>query len=681
MDIRPIKKFNKIMNASDDKSILQRIVLFASFAKGKTVVGHSVTCDDVKTAISCVKALGATVTEEQDVLTIEPVKEWKDATLDCGNSATTMRLLCGILCGKGASYILTGDESLSKRPMERVCEPLRKLGANIETTDGHAPIYIRPSKLHGATIKMDIDSAQVKSAILLSALDAEGETVVEERNCTRDHTEILLMNFGADIYVEGKTIVVNKCDITAKECVAVKDISSASYFFALGALKGKVKVCGVGINAKRRGILNVFSRMGVKYRIDNLQIVCGEYVGDITVKKSKISPVTIEKEELPTMIDELPLIALACAFAKGESVIRGAEELRIKESDRLNAISELITALGGECRISGDDLTIIGKGGLQGGCSYESNDHRMVMTATVGLMLSKLGGTIKGEKNVAISFPDFYHELGIIRDNLSLAVIGKDVSRSKSGEYHKFILNEFGTSCNYETLSVSPTELENTVTRLLKEKDGFNVTIPYKKDVISYLTATINIPKEMETVNTVVCQNKEGYSTDGEGFLYSLYENKVKVKNKSVLVYGVGGAGKCVAKALKEQGAKVDVFRRNADELKKIQEYLSVGVYDETKKYDIIINATGVGMHETVGVSPLTEEQIKKTKLAIDLIYEPKESEFLAIAKKNKIRTINGEGMLFYQAYLADCIYLQIEKNKKQAVRLFKKYTLERKEK
>ncbi|MBQ7368206.1 MAG: shikimate dehydrogenase [Clostridia bacterium] len=262
---------------------------------------------------------------------------------------------------------------------------------------------------------------------------------------------------------------------------------------------------------------------------------------------------------------------------------------------------------------------------------------------------------------------------------LRLGLIGKDVSKSPSGKIHAFILKELGVACEYETVSVSPNGLDSVLRRFLGDFDGFNVTIPYKRDVFEYLDGIEGDAAICGAVNTVVCGTRTGYNTDGKGFLMMLCGAGLDVSGKRVLVLGAGGSGRSSAVALKNAGANVAMYRRNKAELDEV--CLQLGVEAATKPekggYDIVVNCTGVGMHDTEGRSPVGESAFAGAEAAVDLIYVPQESEFLRLARMKKIRTVNGAAMLFYQAYFADCLFLGKTPSEDEAIKLYKKYSTE----
>ena len=411
------EKFEGEFSLPGDKSITHRAIMLNGGAAGEAVITNALMGEDCLSTCRCMRALGAKIDRDGTTLRVVGAPKFRRGTeLDCGNSGTTIRLLTGYVAGKGVNATLFGDESLSTRPMGRIAEPLSLLGANVKTTDGHAPVCVLPTKLYGADVELKISSAQVKSAVLLAGISADGETRVTEPVKSRDHTERMLAAMGAEISVDGNTVWVKKSVLNATDVCVPSDISSAAYFRALGALKGRTLCKNVGINPTRTGILKAFDLLGVKYSLLNVRLSGGEETADILVEKSDMRAITLTAEDIPSMIDELPLVALLCAFADGETRITGAKELRVKESDRIRTTTELINRLGGDCQELPDGFVIRGKESLAGGDVDSYLDHRIAMTAAVGMLSSKNGGRILRPECCAISFPDFFEKLGIKND-------------------------------------------------------------------------------------------------------------------------------------------------------------------------------------------------------------------------------------------------------------------------
>ncbi|HIZ10007.1 MAG TPA: 3-phosphoshikimate 1-carboxyvinyltransferase [Candidatus Borkfalkia avicola] len=411
MNIAPRREFYGTFDIPGDKSITHRAVMFNAAAEGEALISNALLGEDCLSTAACMRALGAQVDVSGTQVRVRGVPRFRDAECFCGNSGTTMRLLTGLAAGRGVSVRLTGDDSLSRRPMERIAQPLRLLGASVETTGGCAPVLVRPARLTGREVHTQVASAQVKSALLLAALGAEGETVVVEPLKTRDHTERMLAAMGADIRASGTRVAVRGGSLRAVDVEVPGDISSAAYFMALGALRGETVCRNVGVNPTRTGILSAFDKMGVKYSLENGRTVCGEPVADIRVKKSELRAISLKREDMPALIDELPVLALMLAFADGESVIAGAEELKVKESDRIRTTAEMINALGGDCTPTQDGFVIRGRESLRGGAVRSHEDHRIAMSGAVGLIASGYGGSIEGAECVGISFPGFYKML------------------------------------------------------------------------------------------------------------------------------------------------------------------------------------------------------------------------------------------------------------------------------
>ena len=378
------------------------------------MITNALMGEDCVSTCRCMRALGAEIDIDGTTLRVKGTPRFRRGReLNCGNSGTTIRLLTGFVAGKEIDAMLYGDDSLSSRPMKRVAEPLTLLGADVKTTDGHAPVYVSPKKLCGADVTIPVASAQVKSALLLAGISAEGVTSVTEPNKSRDHTERMLAAMGADVQVNGNRVTVKKSTLKSLDVRVPADISSAAYFMALGALKGKTLCKNVGVNPTRTGILKAFDLLGVKYRLLNERVSGGELTADILVEKTPMKGIELTGEDVPSMIDELPLVALLCAFADGESRISGAKELRVKESDRIKTTAELIRNIGGDCTETEDGFIIRGKNKLRGGDIDSYLDHRIAMAGAVGLIASEFGGNIYRPECCAISFPDFFEKLGI----------------------------------------------------------------------------------------------------------------------------------------------------------------------------------------------------------------------------------------------------------------------------
>ncbi len=400
-----------------DKSISHRAVLIGAICDGETHVTGFGRSADTEATIAAVRALGAGIEEGGDELRIAGAGlrslSAPAAPIDCGNAGTLVRLLTGILAGQpDGRFELTGDASLSRRPMERIAEPLGRMGARIATTGGSLPLAIDGVPLHGIDYALPVASAQVKSAVLLAGLYADGETTVVEPAPTRDHTELMLAAAGADVTARPKSVTVRPASHLALGEVEVPgDFSSAAPFIVAATLVpgSEIHVHGVNLNPRRTGLLAILERMGARITTYNRRSIGGEPGGDIEVHAAPLVGTTVEGLEVPIAIDELPLFALAASCARGESVLRGAEELRLKESDRIEATTDALRALGVRARATEDGFRITGvPARLRGGRVSSRGDHRLAMVATVAGLASREGVGLEGAEAVTVSFPGFF---------------------------------------------------------------------------------------------------------------------------------------------------------------------------------------------------------------------------------------------------------------------------------
>lgn len=396
-----------------DKSISHRAIMFSSLAKGITTIENPSKGADCLSTLDVFRSLGVDAEFKTDkTLIINSKCGLKDPEkpLYCGNSGTTMRLMSGILAGQNFDSILTGDESLSKRPMGRVIEPLRLMGAKIDS-DGRAPLKIYGQQLHSIDYVYPNSSAQVKSCVLLAGMHASGKTSFTESYVSRNHTELMLEYLGAEIKVEGTKITIEKSELVPKNIFVVGDISSAAFFISAALIvpNSEIILKNVGLNPTRTGILDVVKMMGGNIEILDKTVVCNEEVGDLRVKYSELKGCTIEGELIPRLIDELPVIAVLATQAKGTTIVKNAEDLRNKESDRIKAIVTELKKLGAKIEETPDGFIIEGaECALKGGVEVETyHDHRLAMSLYVAGFVCENPIVINGFEWVNISFPEF----------------------------------------------------------------------------------------------------------------------------------------------------------------------------------------------------------------------------------------------------------------------------------
>jgi 3-phosphoshikimate 1-carboxyvinyltransferase len=402
-----------------DKSISHRSVLLGALGEGETHVTGFGRSGDTQSTIDAARTLGAEVEDvAEDELIVHGVglRGLRAGTIDCGNAGTLMRLVMGVLAGQKGRFELTGDESLSARPMERIAEPLRQMGASIETTDGHAPVIIEGSDaLHGIGYELPVASAQVKSAVLLAGLNAEGPTTVVEPVPTRDHTELMLESAGVRVKRRATSVTVEPAaSLHLGEVDVPGDISSAAPFLAAAALVpgSDITIHDVNLNPRRTGFLDVLERMGAHLAIFNKHKAGREHVGDIQIQYTELGAVEVNGNEVPLLVDELPLVALLAVHARGKSFVRGAQELRVKETDRIEAVTDGLRSFGAHIHSREDGWEINGvPTRLKGGRIDSRGDHRIAMLGAVAGLASREGVEIVGAETVAISFPGFFQLL------------------------------------------------------------------------------------------------------------------------------------------------------------------------------------------------------------------------------------------------------------------------------
>ena len=420
MRIEPVPSLVAHVAVPGDKSISHRAVLIGAVCEGETVISGFGRSADTEATIAAARALGVEVVDEEvDLLRVRGVGlgglRQPEAPVDCGNAGTLMRLLAGLFAGQEGRLELAGDGSLSARPMERVAEPLRRMGARVETTDGHAPLVVEGGELRAIDYELPVPSAQVKSAVLLAGMQAEGSTTVVEPIPTRDHTERLLERAGARVTRRPTSVTVERAErLQLPEVEVPGDVSSAAPFLVAAAIVpgSAVTVHGVGLNPRRTGLLDVLERMGAKIAVYNRRPIGGEPAGDVEVRTSDLVGTTVSAAEVPSLVDELPLLAVAACHARGDTVVHGASELRHKESDRLEAIVEELRRIGGHVRATRDGFRIRGvPARLRGGVVDARGDHRLSMLGAVAGVASREGVELRDADVVDTSFPGFFDVL------------------------------------------------------------------------------------------------------------------------------------------------------------------------------------------------------------------------------------------------------------------------------
>ena len=415
MVIQKIKKAVGQIKVPGDKSISHRAVMLGSLASGVTEISGFLKGADCLSTIDCFRKMGIDIDINGENVTVHGngLRGLKkpDEMLYTGNSGTTTRLLCGILAGQNFDTSITGDVSIQKRPMGRVVKPLSMMGAKIENE--YCPLYITGTKLHGIDYKMPVASAQVKTAIILAGLYADGETVIHEIEKSRDHTELMLSAMGADLTVDNLDITVKPTnDLTAVNVDVPSDISSAAFFLVLGAImpNSQITVTNVGINPTRTGIIDVLKDMGADITLENVHTSAGETVANITVRSSSLKGTTVGGDIIPRLIDELPIIAVAAVFADGQTVIKDAQELKVKETNRIRAVVDEFNKCGIDITETDDGMIINGGKSIHGADFKTYGDHRMAMSLTVLAQLADCESTLDDSDCACVSYPTFFDD-------------------------------------------------------------------------------------------------------------------------------------------------------------------------------------------------------------------------------------------------------------------------------
>ncbi len=550
-----------------DKSLTHRAFIAAAIADSKSVIRNVTFSRDVLSTVEALRALGANIAIKGDCAVVTPVVSPPEGqvVLNCGNSGTTARLLAGVAAGLGVNAVFTGDESLSKRPMDRVVKPLRRLGADIFLRND-CLFECRGGALRGAEIISEVNSAQVKSAVLFAGLFAEGETVYSERCPTRDHTEILLRELGADIAV-GQSVSVRKSRIRGFETVLPNDPSSAAYSVALALLtKREALFTDVLLNERRMGFYRALQRAGARIQFVNVRSVLGEKVGDVEVLPSELSPLTLSAAQAADAIDEIPLLAVISLFTAGTHTFEGVSELAFKESDRIEAILHMASVAKQRAEFCNGTLTVHSDGKPLAKRRFKTfGDHRVAMCEAVACIAA--GGGCIDDAPFDVSHPNFLSSIGVCP--LKLGLIGTHVAQSVSPRMQTYLAMQAGVCCSYVTVTLPENVSDGELLRVAQSFDGLNVTMPFKTRMAKLLKA------DVPAVNTIG-KNIAATSTDGYGLTRPLEKHGVCFAKKPLWIVGAGGAAEsCVCELLK-YGCQLQVINRTEANAKRLRDKYSL---------------------------------------------------------------------------------------------------------
>lgn len=421
--VNPTAALKGVITPPGDKSISHRSILINSVANGSAHIKGFVPSDDCMSSVNLVRALGCSVVVEQlndrvDV-TVKGVGMFgydePNNVLDAGNSGTTARLMSGLLASRNITTIITGDKSLRNRPMDRIVKPLREMGSLVfGKNDGlNLPLVFAGGSLKGISYVMPVSSAQLKSALLLAALRANNKSTIIQPNISRNHTETLLMSMGASVDIAGNTIAVTPGELNAVDITVPGDISSAAFWLVAASChkNAELLVKNVGINESRAGVITVLKSMNANLLIENIRVIAGEKVADITIKSSTLKGTVIEGDIVPLLIDEIPIICVAAAMAEGTTIVKDASELRVKETDRIKMTMEWLTKAGVNCEGTDDGMIIEGSGEINGGFYNSGSDHRITMSLAVAGLIANSPITVSHHESASISYPGFWETI------------------------------------------------------------------------------------------------------------------------------------------------------------------------------------------------------------------------------------------------------------------------------
>lgn len=661
--VEPATRLSGAPAVPGDKSISHRMLMFGALAHGKTRITNILDSADVRSTRAVLEALGVSITDDGPAVVVNgrgPASfRAADGVLDCGNSGTTMRLMTGLLAGLPFDSTLDGDDSLRSRPMRRVSAPLRALGANVALSPGdRAPVTVHGTALHGAHYDLTIASAQVKSAMLLAALNATGETTLGGDLGGRDHTERMLPYFGVRLTAQdGMLRLAGGQRLAAASLRVPGDPSSAAYWIAAATIVpgGSVRLHNVGINPTRIGFMRVLERMGARIKITRAHAEC-EPSGTIDAQHARLRGTSIDAAEVPALIDELPLLAVLAMYAHGTTEVRGAAELRVKESDRIDAIAQNLRAMGGVIEVLDDGFRITGPQQLHGAAITTFADHRIAMSMAIAALGATGKTVIDDAACVAISYPGFFPTLRYLTGApVRAGVLGASLAHSRSPEIFSWLARATETSIAYERFERPEGDVAPLFTAMRRDSAyvGCNVTIPYKEraaELVDRCSRTASIVGAVNVVARRADGALDGHNTDVTGVLATLDAHAISLGGKRVCVLGAGGAAAAVVFALAQRGpAEIVVTNRTparADALvERFRRHLPGLVLRADAAPD---GAFALVVDATPGATAVPE--IEADGWALDLKYGSMPSPFLAALGSRGINTIDGWEMLVAQA-------------------------------
>ncbi len=697
-----------------DKSIAHRVLLVGAVAEGTSRLRGLPAGRDVASTRRAVEALGVEVRAEGREILVRG-KGWggigrapglPPLALDCGNSGTTARLLLGLLAGRPGVFSLDGDASLRRRPMDRVAEPLRRMGAAVVggTT---LPLLVRGASLSPVDLELRVPSAQLETALLLAALQAGGTSRLVPAGPRRDHGPRLLAaaaapvewrggdNPPAEILVRGRP---SGAPLAPLELEIPGDPSSAAFLLALAAaIPGSdLAVEGVSLNPTRLGFLRILRRMGVPVEVIPAGDPGPEPAGTVRVRGAGLRGVRVGPAEVADAIDEVPLVALLGALARGETLIRGAGELRVKESDRLAGTAALLRALGADVEELPDGLAVRGGKELRGGVVDARGDHRLAMLGGIAGLLARGGTVVRGASAAAVSWPSFPSVLARLVRRRSPAVavpgpvggarpfravlLGHPVAHSRSADLFAALERAGGPPVDYRLLDVPPARLPGVLERLRRgDWDGANVTVPHKREVAARIDRLGELARDAGAVNVLLREDDagparlRGENTDGPGFAGAFREafggEPRPSRVRRAVVFGWGGAARGVVAELRRRRVRVTVATRDPaaaragwpDPGTRFLGTRDPRLAEACAGADLLVQATPLGMPGGPGpgeAPPVPWDPVPAKAVAVDLVYADTATPFVRAARERGLSAVDGRDMLRHQAARAADLWL-----------------------
>lgn len=655
-------RFNEHLNFGD-KSITHRAFICGALADGKTEIENACICRDTLATADCLQKMGARFEFRGTSVTVYPMKNIPAAkeplSLFCGNSGTTARLLAGVAAGLGVRAVFSGDESLSRRPMDRVILPLRRMGLGIDKKEGalFETCGKKSAEDNDGEFVFETTSAQVKSALLFAALTSGKRIKIIEEIKSRDHTEIMLSCLGARLTTDGKQITLDKSRISSGKIKIPNDASAAAFFVAHGLMGEGVVLHGVGLNPTRTEYLSLLKESGADITTQNVKRVCGELQGDIVVKKSALKPFFCPPERAALLLDEIPALAVLALTVKGKSVFEGVSELCKKESDRLLGLRILAEKLGSrsvDC--GGDRLEIDGAGFISGGKVDTLGDHRLQFAAAIAGLHAKDG--VETDFDFAdVSCPDFLKILGV--EKFRFGLLGSDIAASRSPVLFSMFSKYFSTPCSYGLFQTDEARFAETVEYLKKNADGFNVTMPFKR----MLTADGFSCNAV----SVKCGRFFPASTDGDGVMMSLEKRGICVDGKKLLIVGAGGSAFAAARSLAQNGAKLYFANRTEEKACGLARFFDAKTHKKGIDYYGILSFVPVWDKMLFA----EESDVEKAEFVFDAYYFH-DTRLLQCARETGKIAIGGLNMLFFQAIRAFEIFTSVKASPADIDELYK---------